>query len=306
MPKEIRLPALLRRHPLPGFFALAYGLSWLLWTPFVLSRDGIGVLPFHFPQLMGSGELLGMLPGAYLGPLTAAFVVTAVADGRPGLREWRGRLLRFRAGIRWYGFALLGIPVLLLLSGLMLPGAAAALRFPPVTLLLTYLPMLALQFATSGLAEEPGWRDFALPRLQERFGPVTGTVVLGVLWAGWHLPLFLTTPWGDGMGFAGLAVFVVFGVALSIVITWVFNNTGGSVPVAMLLHATVNNFGQIGRPGFMPGVEMWFHGMMGVSTIGLAVFALILIAVTRGRLGYVSPAVPDARHLPGYVGGRMS
>lgn len=93
---------------------------------------------------------------------------------------------------------------------------------------------------TTGLAEEPGWRDFALVRLQDRLGPINGTVPLGVLWGGWHLPLFLSTwggwphvLWYEPIEFVGVAI------ALSFPITWVFNRTGQSLPLVMLLHANV-------------------------------------------------------------------
>src|SRR5690625_7820389 len=83
---------------------------------------------------------------------------------------------------------------------------------------------------------------------RSRYGPLLGTSVLGVLWAGWHLPLFLTSPWGDDTGVSGLAVFTVFCVAVSVVITWVFNNTGGSVPLVMLLHASINAYSVVLAP----------------------------------------------------------
>lgn len=80
----------LRRHPLAAFFALAYGLSWLVWLPYVLSQNGLGVLPIAYPVLLGNTQLSGVLPGAYLGPVTAAVIVTALTEGRDGLRAWRG------------------------------------------------------------------------------------------------------------------------------------------------------------------------------------------------------------------------
>lgn len=89
--------AFVRTHPLVAFFVLAYGLSWAAWTPYVLSANGVGIWTLRFPTILGTGQLAGIAPGAYLGPLGSAFVVTAVADGRAGLRVWRDRLLRWRA-----------------------------------------------------------------------------------------------------------------------------------------------------------------------------------------------------------------
>ncbi|GAB3464110.1 type II CAAX endopeptidase family protein [Streptomonospora sediminis] len=273
------------RGPLISFFVLACGMSWLFWVPYVLGQDGIGILPFHVPKFGGSSMVLGVMPGAFIGPITAAFTVTAVAEGRSGLRTWRARLIHWRTGVRWYGFAVIAIPATLVLSVLLLPGAAAELRLPSATVLMTYAAVVVVQFCTSALAEEPGWRDFALPRLQDRHGPVLGTVVLGLCWAGWHLPLFLTT-WGDGAGLLGIAVFIVFCVALSLVITWVFNRTGQSVPVAMLLHAAVNAHSVVLQSAFYPELDVGYTFGGGINAFAMALVALALIAATRGRLGY--------------------
>ena len=148
---------IIRRYPLVSYFALAYGLSWLFWLPYVLSSDGLSVLPFRFPEVLGDTQLAGILPGAYLGPLTSAFLVTAVTEGAAGLRAWRRRLFRWGVGWRWYLFALVGFPTLILVGSLLEPGAAAAFRVPALaTLLLSYVPFLVAQFLTTGLAEEPG------------------------------------------------------------------------------------------------------------------------------------------------------
>ena len=80
--------AFVRRHGLVSYYALAYGLSWLAWLPYVLSQSGLGILDISFPKVLGTTQFAGALPGAYLGPLGAAFIVTAIAEGRLGLRRW--------------------------------------------------------------------------------------------------------------------------------------------------------------------------------------------------------------------------
>ena len=278
-----------RRHGLVTFYALAYLVSWLVWLPYVLSRDGLGVLGFSFPQLLGTSQFAGVLLGAYLGPLGAAFIVTAVAEGRPGLRRWTGRLFRWGVNWRWYALALVAVPALLMAGTLVMsPGSATGLSFPPLGILLAYLPFLVIQMVTTGLAEEPGWRDFALVRHQRLHGPLVGTLILSVLWAGWHLPLFLTE-WGRGLGGASpqaVLSFVTFCIVFSVVITWVFNKSGESLPLVMVTHVSVNNFASV----------MWFAvfttlnpsdpALNWAGVAGFAVPALLLIAVTRGRLGY--------------------
>ena len=107
--KKRGLGAFVCRHGLVSFYALAYFMSWLFWLPYVLSQNGLGVLDVSFPKILGDTQLAGILPGAYLGPLGAAFVVTALSEGRPGLRRWSGRLFRWGVNWRWYALALAGV-----------------------------------------------------------------------------------------------------------------------------------------------------------------------------------------------------
>ena len=269
-----------RRHPLLTFFVLANLLSWIAWTPYVLSESALGVLPIHI------GEISGMLPGAYLGPIFSAFLVTAVTDGRAGLRHWAGRLLRWRVAPRWYAVALLGVPAGMLLTGLAFSGGDV--RAPSALALALYLPMLVLQFVTTGLAEEPGWRDFALPRLQARFSPLAASMILGPVWALWHLPLFFT-PWGGypDASWTRAAAFLVFCIGFNFVMTWIFNRTGQSLPVAILAHVSVNSFASVIWAEMFPGIDgdAWMHALaVGASVAGAAV-----VLGTRGRLGYPGP-----------------
>ena len=279
------LVAAIRRHPLIAFFALANGMSWLAWLPYVLSQNGLGLLPFAFPALLGTTQLAGVLPGAYLGPVTAAFLVTALTEGRPGLRAWRGRLLRLRVDWRWWvGVAVL-VPLSILAATFALTDAWTAFRVVSPVVLIAYPPMLLLQVVTTALAEEPGWRDFALPRLQGRHGPLLGTVILGLLWGVWHLPLFLTE-WG---GFPQAAwyqplLFVVSCVPLSIVMTWVFNRTGQSVPLIMLLHAGINSTYTLLWPAFFPGLAAQGETYV-VQLVATVAATAVLLVTTRGRLG---------------------
>lgn len=177
------------------------------------------------------------------------------------------------------------MPAILFAGGLVLPGVAADPRAPGLAILGIYVLMLALQMLTTGIAEEPGWRDFALPRVQRRFGPLGGTLLLGPLWAGWHLPLFLTT-WSPGPpGIVTIVLFFLTGIGLSVVITWLFNHTRESLPVAMLAHSSNNNFFSVLAPVIIPVVEN-SNNVLISSVIGYGVAAVILVTVTRGRLGY--------------------
>jgi membrane protease YdiL (CAAX protease family) len=273
----------IRRRPLTWFFVLANLMSWLAWTPYILSENGLGVWHFRFPEVLGTAQFAGVLPGAYLGPIGAAFFVTAVADGRTGLRRWTNRLFKWRVNWLWYVAVVLSVPAALTVATVALSERNPLV--PAVATLVAYLPGLVLQMVTTGLAEEPGWRDFALPRLQHRYGPLGGTLVLGPLWGLWHLPLFFSE-WGGWPDVTWLTPieFVATCVTFSIIMTWVFNRTGQSLPLAMLLHTSVNNFFSIAWSEMFPGLTArdTTHAFLLASTA----VALVLLVTTRGRLGY--------------------
>src|SRR5215469_15496259 len=176
-----RLVQLLRRYPLVCYFLLAFGFTWTyeLTVYRALLTPGFSLRV----------ALLDL--GFTLGPTLAAFFMTAVTQGRVGMQQLLRRYVLWRAGLRWYLLVLLGAPALLLIAVLPLPGALSAFRLPALSFWLTY-PLLYLLFlvAEGPLGEEPGWRGFALPRLQQRSGPLAGTLLLGILWGLWHLPLF--------------------------------------------------------------------------------------------------------------------
>ncbi|MDT0300668.1 CPBP family intramembrane glutamic endopeptidase [Streptomonospora wellingtoniae] len=294
-PHPDRMPAwrrFVKGRPMASFFTLAISLSWIAWTPYILSGHGLGLADFEIPGLWS--QLLLMLPGAYLGPIFSAFLVTAAADGREGLRVWAGRLLKWRINWRWYALSLLGVPAALVLCGL--PFAGGDVQLPPLVVLAAYIPGLVLQFLTTGIAEEPGWRDFALPRMQPYFGPLLGTLVLGVIWGIWHLPLFLTE-WG---GFPDTTwvqpvEFVASCVAISVVMTWVFNRTGESLPIAILLHASVNNFMSIVLASLFPSMDASHAAAFHIVLLAFGLAACALIVGTRGRLGYAPAAAAASR-----------
>ncbi|WP_336158087.1 CPBP family intramembrane glutamic endopeptidase [Amycolatopsis sp. VC5-11] len=280
------MTALVARRPITAFFTFAIALSWLAWLPYVLSDNGLGIAHFGFPPVLGTTQILGMLPGAYLGPIFSAFIVTALAEGRPGLRAWAGRLLRWRVNWRWYALALFAVPVVLTLASLPFAGA---LRAPAASLILVWVLGFVLQVLTTGLAEEPGWRDFALPHLQPKYGPLRGTLILGPLWGVWHLPLFFTE-WGHWPNVTVWSVleFVGTAIAISFVMTWVFNRSGESLPIALLLHAGINNYLSVAWSELFPNADPKIAEHLLFAAFAAA--ALVVLAATKGRLGYLSPA----------------
>ncbi|MFB4268837.1 type II CAAX prenyl endopeptidase Rce1 family protein [Nonomuraea sp. GTA35] len=289
-PGRTGLRGLIRRRPLVSFFLMANLLSWVAWLPYILSANGLGILGFGFPALLGTTQLLGVLPGAYLGPIFAAYVVTRVTEGKEGIRRWIGRMTKWRVGWIWYLVTALGVPAAIVVTGMAV--SEGDVRMPPVAVLAAYVPGLLLQMVTTGLAEEPGWRDFALARMQRRLGPLGATAVLGPLWGLWHLPLFLSE-WGGwpDVTWERVGMFLAFTCMFSVVVTWVFNRTGQSLPLIMLLHVSVNNFMSIAYSDMFPSIAGPDHASQVTLLAGTTAAFLVLVA-TRGRLGY-RPALQD-------------
>src|SRR5690606_451253 len=255
-------------------------MSWAAWLPYILSSTGLGVLDVTIP----GGQLLGVLPGAYLGPIFSAYLVTRITEGREGVRRWVRRMTNWRVGWKWYLLAGVGVPASIIAAAAALYGGDV--RVPSLAVLVAYLPMLAMQMVTTGLAEEPGWRDFALPRMQDRFGPLGGTMILGLLWALWHLPLYFSE-WGGWPDVTLVRVleFVAFCCAFSVVVTWMFNRTGQSLPLIMLLHVSVNNYMSVVYGEMFPAIDTQ-EAASHVTLLAGATAALIVLVATRGRLAY--------------------
>ncbi|MPY50552.1 CPBP family intramembrane metalloprotease [Streptomyces sp. K1PN6] len=284
----------IHRRPVTWFFVLAYVLSWAAWTPYVLSQNGLGVWDFAFPGTGAAPQLLGILPGGYLGPIVSALLLTGLTEGRAGLRAWRGRMTKFRVNWRWYAVVLLSVPAALTITSAVVSDSGPAM--PTAMVLAAFLPGLIGQMVTTGLAEEPGWREFAMPRLQERYGPLAATAIVGPLWGVWHLPLFLTE-WGGypDVTWVDVLKFVITAIAFSFVMTWVFNRSSGSMPLVMLLHCGVNNFFSIAAMDMFPGMTR--QDASSAFLLGSLVGALIVLVATRGRLGAGSASGDGA--LPG-------
>ena len=179
------------------------------------------------------------------GPLLAAVVVTAQEEGRAGLRSLLGRILRWRVSPIWYGVAIVG-PVLLYLTAMALnvvvggqpPSLLALIGALPIVLAISVYMLIAV-----ALGEEVGWRGYALPALQARYSALLSSVILGAMWALWHLPLFFNpdTLYSNLPFVLQLALQIPFAILL----TWVYNSTRGSILLVMLLHAVFNAGGQL-------------------------------------------------------------
>jgi uncharacterized protein len=215
-----------RRHPVPIYFALTYVATWMLWAPLVLAGESLPAAVSFVLAMLGS-----------LVPSTVALVLVALVNRRPGVRALLGRLLMGRFGLRWYAavlaVTLLG-PLALGLS-ILLGGVRPDLD---ITLIGAVGFFFFSIFPGSAVGEEIGWRGFALPRLQARDSALRAALVIGVVWGCWHLPLWLTGTESHPLRL--FVPFVVSVVAMSVLCTWMYNSTGGSLLIVVLLHAAAN------------------------------------------------------------------
>jgi membrane protease YdiL (CAAX protease family) len=273
------LRKVVRQHPLFFFFLMSYAFSWIILIPYMLSVWAI---------LKGNFGFLYILK-PFVGPTLAAIILTRITEGKEGLLRLRQRLGQRRAGWQWYLLILVAIPALILLGIIIQPGTLASFQGLTPRLLVTYPLYFVIVFFGVALPEEIGWRGFALPRMQPRYGPLWGTLLLGVLWSFWHLVDFLTASKGGGPSaslatfFVNFPVFFLMVISLAIIFTWIFNHTGGSIFTAILAHASVNTPELTLVPLFL-SIDM--IGLHRAGLVGFGAAAILIVILTRGRLGY--------------------
>ncbi|HKP04624.1 MAG TPA: type II CAAX endopeptidase family protein [Chthoniobacterales bacterium] len=268
-----KVKAFLNRHKLSAFFTLAYLLSWYPWI-IALAR----------------GRNTGPNP---LGPLVAGIVITAVAYGRPGLREYFSRIVRWRVGLKWYGIVFL-VPLAICVAAVGI--TFCFLPHSPVANLsaekIRELPdrfLFILLFI--GLGEEPGWRGFALPELLRKHSALRASLILALLWAVWHLPLV-------GHEFPGPIVpaFLISVFGGTFMLTWLFNHTKGSVLLAMLFHATINAVGAgLIFPLFSGPTLILLWYVYAVLWLGVGLTALVR---SRTKTNLAEISLPSASVFP--------
>ena len=237
---------LLRRHPLITYFVLAYVLTWWIYPL------------LHISPLIG---LVGLF-----GPALAAIIMAAITDGKPGVKALLSRTVRWRVGLPWYVVAL-GLPTLLSLAtaGLSVAFGAGVLQFGQLSVLDFVVFVLVV-------GEELGWRGYALPKLLETRSALTASVILGVLWGLWHLPTFFSSS-APQQGLP-IVAFVLLTVEYSVIMTWIYLHTRGSVLIATLCHGAINLSQGFFLGGVAGSTRYWLlAAVYGVAAIAVA-FAL--------------------------------
>ena len=265
---------------LVAFFSLTFLASWSLWIA------SAAVHPMAGPRTSGLAALGGLL---YLigvfAPALVALGLTARAEGRAGVQSLLRPLFRWEVGKRWYVFALTYMAAIKLTAALVhraVTGEWPAFGAEPL-----YLMAIAIPFSTIAQAgEEIGWRGYALSPLSARLGLSGGSVVLGLLWALWHLPFFFL-PGTDKTG-QSFSLYLLGVVALSVALAWLYWKTGQSLLLAMLMHAAINNTKDIVPSAAENVVDGAPSGSTAIARLSVAILwicaAYFLVRMRRVRL----------------------
>jgi CAAX protease family protein len=254
--------ASLKRHPLIVFFVLAYLFSWIVWGTSI--AQAYGSLSFHIPQTL-----------AFWGLIFATYITAAITGGWPAVRETFSRTYRWRVGFIWYVVAIL----LTIVLGLVTLGVFSLMGGThQIGMDLTFQGFLVFSLTETifmVFTEETAWRGFALPRLQNDHSALSASLILGLLWGLWHIPLFLVP--GSAQQSYPFIGFILLILPTSIFFTWIFNHTRGSVLLAGLFHglydATVVYFGILsgdGRLFWLFVVVSWFFAIVALRFEGAA------------------------------------
>ena len=249
----------MRKYPVAWFYILAFGISWVGMISIILASRNIA--PAYRPYFL----ILSILYA--IGPALAAVIISQAAHGKRGVQDLLKGLIRWRVRPGWYLVALLGPAVLLTVAQVLtkLLGFSVTIAVPPVNL----SPYVIFGLGVNVLAntcEEIGWRGFALPRLQKRYNALTATLIVGVLWALWHLPLLFLAGSMSEYPFLWFTIIV----ANAFIYTWIYNSTKGSILLVVLFHASGNITG-----AFITGISPIAYALVN------GVVAIVLIAVFR-------------------------
>jgi hypothetical protein len=252
---------LFKRYPVAAFFILTYGVSWLVWVPMAVAQINHPIYKL----------------GAF-GPTLVALILTGLTAGRSGIKPLLRRLLIWRVHVSWYLFSFLITAVGVLIAiGLHVWLGGAVPNFNDPSQLYLVIPAFLYVLFTSVVGEELGWRGYALPRLQARYSALEASLILGLIWGAWHLPLFWMT--GNFHQQIPISLFLLQTTGFSILYTWMANHTRGSLLLAHLFHAASNttigvlpvlpmDTGGSLRPLWLVVGILWIVGLIVVARCG--------------------------------------
>ena len=262
----------IERHQLAAFIAIAYAFTWVIQ----------GIVAYLGLEASWTQSILIGFGG--FGPPVGAAVVIWASGG--SLRKWVSQMFKWRIGAKWWVLAL-GLPLVVLVVGsglfVLLGGPVDFGSFESP---LIYLFVLAWGTVWGGGQEDLGWRGFMLPVLQEKYSALVSSVLVGATWAGWHLPLFLNAATTHGAWpLSQQLLWLVSIFAGSVLWTWMYNSTGGSVLAVAVFHAGINGMGlyhpadvEAMAPGGVPDQALNLLAEV-TGAVPMVVIALLLVAL---------------------------
>jgi len=258
------------RHPVASFLVAAYVIFWASWAPVLF----LGAPPRLFSAI-----------GAVLGLALPAFLVTAVTDGKAGVRDLMRRALRWRVGLGWYLLATLAIPVgALLLSPIFLGLAPLQAVGDNWHLMFTaFLPQLLLALVTVQFFEELGWAGFVQHRLQARRGALKASLLVALAFAFLHLPTYLRAPVSRESvvrDLSVLAIVIPFAIVFRILIAYAYNRTAYAVLIAAITHASFNEASDLIAPNIQGPLAQI------LAFASTALLARLAAALSKGALAH--------------------
>jgi uncharacterized protein len=292
------IKAFIKRHPLLSYFALTFAITWGLFVLAVGGPGGIPATKEEFTTLP-----LGAILAVLVGPSVSGIVLTGLVYGREGFRDLLTRMRRWRVGARWYAVALLTAPLvstavlipLSLISPVFLPGIFASEAKVSFVLMGIVVGLIV------GIFEELGWTGFAVPTLLKlRYGVLSTGLIVGVLWGAWHLlfnDIWASVATSGGLSPAlfavgvGLVLLVGQLPAYRVLMVWVYERSGGSLLLAILMHASYSAstfiLGPVAGPGAMSGASLLAAVL--ASAAATWVIVAVLAVATHGHLSRQPP-----------------
>jgi uncharacterized protein len=294
----ITIKAFIKRHPLLSYFALTFAITWGLFVLAVGGPGGIPATKEEFTTLP-----LGAILAVLVGPSVSGIVLTGLVYGREGFRDLLTRMRRWRVGARWYAVALLTAPLvstavlipLSLISPVFLPGIFASEAKVSFVLMGIVVGLIV------GIFEELGWTGFAVPTLLKlRYGVLSTGLIVGVLWGAWHLlgnDIWASVATSGGLPPAlfavgvGLVLLVGQLPAYRVLMVWVYERSGGSLLLAILMHASYSAstfiLGPVAGPGAMSGASLLAAVLASAAATWVVVG--VLAVATHGHLSRQPP-----------------
>jgi membrane protease YdiL (CAAX protease family) len=256
----------LKQYPVPAFFLLTFLIAWSLWIP-------LGIL--------APGNILLTLPGAWA-PTLSALILLGLSEGRDGVRKFLKKVLRWSVGLQWYLVVLFGVAAIAYTAigvGSLFGIPAPELTLPnglPREAIWGVIPIVFLVniFVGGPLAEDIGWRGYILPKMREQMPALHASLIIGLIWAVWHLPYFIYPGWREAVGNIPFVWFAVLTTSWSVLFAWVYVNTE-SILMPVLFHAAINTtLGTLGVLGHGDGtlVPLLINILLTWLVVGWVVF----------------------------------